>query len=338
MLFVVDIFYRYLFSEYLAWSEYKLFNLKDAIKHTKYILKIRPGHRAAVTNLEIFNTYVRKLKEEDKLRLEGKLPKMVVIEEGDKKKNLSWEVGKHNLLCRGMLQMKKSVSDKLYCTYGKHKAQFILKPLKIEYVYDDPNITLYHELLNEFEINYLKARASPYLSRATVHDIKTGKLAYADYRISKSSWIKPEMDAVVEKIFKKISHVTGLDTRSFEPLQIANYGLAGQYEPHFDHAVVKMPKRFNMYGGNRLATLLMYMSDVERGGKTVFTKTGPGVSISPQKGTGAFWYNLKRNGKSNNKTEHAACPVVLGQKWVSNIWIHEHHQEFNRKCTLNKDE
>uniref|UniRef100_A0A915MHS7 Uncharacterized protein n=1 Tax=Meloidogyne javanica TaxID=6303 RepID=A0A915MHS7_MELJA len=31
---------------------------------------------------------------------------------------------------------------------------------------------------------------------------------------------------------------------------------------------------------------------------------------------------------------HAACPVLLGDKWVSNSWIHEGGQEFFRPCGL----
>ena len=32
--------------------------------------------------------------------------------------------------------------------------------------------------------------------------------------------------------------------------------------------------------------------------------------------------------QGDKKTRHAACPVLLGHKWVSNLWIHEHGQEF----------
>lgn len=321
--------------EYLAWSEYKLFNINEAIKYTRYMLKIKPGYDIAITNLKLFQKYKDMLKKEDSLDMSKTKVKSLI---NGTTGNYTWEVGKHNLLCSGRLPMETHISSKLYCQYQSSKAEFILKPLKVEKMYNDPDVTLYHDILRDWEIDHLKERATPYLSRATVHNPKTGKLQYADYRISKSSWIKSEMDSIVAKIYKKVSKITDLDTRSYEPLQIANYGLAGQYEPHYDHASEKKPRRFAMYGGNRLATMLIYLTDVEKGGSTVFTKTGPGVTIKPKKGTGVFWFNLLRNGKSNAKTEHAACPVVIGQKWVSNIWIHEHHQEFSRKCSLNKNE
>ncbi len=50
-----------------------------------------------------------------------------------------------------------------------------------------------------------------------------------------------------------------------------------------------------------------------------------------------FWYNLRRNGLSDERTRHGACPVLAGQKWVANFWIHEIGQEFYRPCGLTPD-
>ena len=47
--------------------------------------------------------------------------------------------------------------------------------------------------------------------------------------------------------------------------------------------------------GNRIATLLMYVSEVEQGGATVFPHLG--ISLWPERGAAAFWYNLHRNGE-----------------------------------------
>jgi len=55
------------------------------------------------------------------------------------------------------------------------------------------------------------------------------------------------------------------------------------------------------------------MSDVEAGGATVFPTLG--VTLSPQKGSAAFWYNLHSNGNGDADTLHAACPVLTGSKW-----------------------
>lgn len=55
------------------------------------------------------------------------------------------------------------------------------------------------------------------------------------------------------------------------------------------------------------------MSDVEAGGATIFPATN--LTIFPQKGSAVFWYNLHPSGEGDEKTLHAACPVLIGSKW-----------------------
>lgn len=118
-----------------------------------------------------------------------------------------------------------------------------------------------------------------------------------------------------------------------EDLQVANYGIGGHYEPHFDFARKTEKDAFSSFGaGNRIATWLTYFSDVEQGGATVFPATGG--YVRPKKGSAAFWYNLFASGEGDYTTRHAACPVLIGNKWVGNKWIHERGQEFRRRCSL----
>ena len=75
----------------------------------------------------------------------------------------------------------------------------------------------------------------------------------------------------------------------------------------------------------------------EKGGATVFPRVG--ARIQPVRRSAAFWYNLLPNGQGDPMTRHAACPVLLGSKWVSNKWIHERGQEFRRPCSFwNKEQ
>uniref|UniRef100_A0A0M3KAR3 Fe2OG dioxygenase domain-containing protein n=1 Tax=Anisakis simplex TaxID=6269 RepID=A0A0M3KAR3_ANISI len=84
--------------------------------------------------------------------------------------------------------------------------------------------------------------------------------------------------------------------------------------------------------GNRVATVLFYLTQPEIGGGTVFTEIK--TTVMPSQNDALFWYNLYRSGEGDLRTRHAACPVLVGIKWVANKWIHEVGQEFRRTCGL----
>ena len=58
--------------------------------------------------------------------------------------------------------------------------------------------------------------------------------------------------------------------------------------------------------------------------------------MKPIRRSAAFWYNLDPNGEGDTNTLHAACPVLYGNKWVSNKWIRIIGQTFTRPCTLDR--
>ena len=120
---------------------------------------------------------------------------------------------------------------------------------------------------------------------------------------------------------------------------MANYGVGGQYEHHFDfsskHDEAKNTSRRHhdiMTTGDRLATMLFYLNDVEAGGRTIFPELR--LSVVPVKGAALFWYNLFRSGQGDERTLHAACPVIAGTKWAANKWIHEFSNWNRRPCGL----
>lgn len=71
-----------------------------------------------------------------------------------------------------------------------------------------------------------------------MQNYKTGELEFADYRISKSAWLKENEDIVVANVAKRVEVMTGLTTDTAEELQVVNYGVGGHYDPHYDFARV----------------------------------------------------------------------------------------------------
>ncbi|XP_070552370.1 prolyl 4-hydroxylase subunit alpha-1-like isoform X1 [Ptychodera flava] len=149
-------------------------------------------------------------------------------------------------------------------------------------------------------------------------------------RVSNTAWIS-EGDfngKLLPRITKRLELATGLSAYGAEPYQVLNYGIGGHYKPHLD-----CPPNFKL---QRVATMLIYLSDVEYGGGTVFVKHG--VRAEPKKGDATFWFNLNKAGETDLSTKHAGCPVLLGEKWVVNKWFNYHEQFSTRKCGLSPDE
>nr|XP_019829914.1 PREDICTED: prolyl 4-hydroxylase subunit alpha-3 [Bos indicus] len=186
-------------------------------------------------------------------------------------------------------------------------------------------------LVSDAEAQTIRGLAEPWLQRSVVASGE--KQLPVEYRISKSAWLKDTVDPVLVTLDHRIAALTGLDVQPpyAEYLQVVNYGIGGHYEPHFDHATSPSSPLYRMNSGNRVATFMIYLSSVEAGGATAFIYGN--FSVPVVKNAALFWWNLHRSGEGDGDTLHAACPVLVGDKWVANKWIHEYGQEFRRPCS-----
>lgn len=66
----------------------------------------------------------------------------------------------------------------------------------------------------------------------------TGELEVAQYRISKSAWLKEHEHKHIKTVCQRVEDMTGLTMTTAEELQVVNYGIGGHYEPHYDFARV----------------------------------------------------------------------------------------------------
>ncbi|XP_017276829.1 prolyl 4-hydroxylase subunit alpha-2 isoform X2 [Kryptolebias marmoratus] len=320
--------------DYLSYSVYQMGDLPRAVELTRRLVAIDPTHDRAGGNLRYFERLLSKQLNEMNQADQPATEEPIQLGTYSRPKDHLPEREAYESLCRGEgLQMTEARRSRLFCRYhdGGRSPRLLLKPMKEEDEWDSPHIVRYLDMLSHEEIEKIKELAKPRLARATVRDPQTGVLTTANYRVSKSAWLEGEEDAIIERVNQRIEDITGLTVETAELLQVANYGVGGQYEPHFDFS--RRPFDSNLKtDGNRLATFLNYMSDVAAGGATVFPDFG--AAIWPRKGTAVFWYNLFRSGEGDYRTRHAACPVLVGSKWVSNKWIHERGQEFRRPCGL----
>ncbi|XP_072026106.1 prolyl 4-hydroxylase subunit alpha-2-like [Amphiura filiformis] len=233
----------------------------------------------------------------------------------------------YNSLCRGDHTAIKSLPSKwAKCQFvHRNNPNLFIQPIKEEVVSLSPPIVLFHDIVTDSEIEHLLTKAR--------NSLTTGgaKINRKDYRTNSVSWIDSErVGDPIWTYLRRIQHYTGLstDVQHREWIQVANYGIGGHYYPHYDGEDKDNENKtdINDNMGQRIATVLTYLTDVKSGGATVFLHDRK--HIQPSKGTAVFWYNYHRNGKLDHRTKHAACPVVMGTKWAANLWVREFGQEF----------
>jgi prolyl 4-hydroxylase len=131
---------------------------------------------------------------------------------------------------------------------------------KVEEAFKKPQIVMFHDFLSDSEIEVVKTLAKPKLTRANVITNSTTRIV-PNYRISDSAWLSNSDHQVIERISRRISDVTGLDLTTAEALQVANYGIGGHYEPHFDHSTNKVP--FKSSGLKIFIYLLCFLENLK---------------------------------------------------------------------------
>ncbi|CAF3801799.1 unnamed protein product [Rotaria sordida] len=335
--------------DHLAYATSQQGNVEHALAITKEILTIAPDHIRANNNKFYYESIINNrtlakqkrkddtdINESTNLKLISTISNIKNYTINNERTNDDLEEQElYEKLCRqNGAQLSPKHQAKLFCRYRHNNHPYlILQPVKEEKLLEKPAIYLYHDIMSDSHIEKLKSLASPRLQRAVVRDSTTNTFKPADYRVCKSAWLRNEDSPIVARLSRLIEAVTDLSMITAEDLQIANYGVGGHYEPHFDFARKIENDAFSgLSAGNRIATWLTYMSDVEEGGATVFPLVGG--HLKPKKGSAAFWYNLHPSGEGDRNTRHAACPVLIGNKWVANKWIRERGQEFRRPCLL----
>lgn len=168
---------------------------------------------------------------------------------------------------------------------------------------------------------------------------------YTDVRfVGKSAFIYDNKVTYARKFTTRMSDMTGLNIdfsdkfSKSEAFEMVNYGIGGHRDPHTDYldeARMENREEYLKHSGNRMATMLFFLSYVNQGGGIAF----PHIDLYvPSLRNGAlFWYNTKRNGEQDRRTVHGSCPALLGSKWELTKRVMERGQEFTRRCGLTTD-
>ncbi|KAG1662717.1 hypothetical protein FOA52_014583 [Chlamydomonas sp. UWO 241] len=202
----------------------------------------------------------------------------------------------------------------------------------------DARIYVWHHFLSDEECDYIKLKAEKRLSRSGVVDTTTGASVVSDIRTSDSMFFGRAEDTVLESMERRLSEWTLTAPGHGEGLQVLRYRHAQKYDAHWDFFFDEVNQK---NGGNRYATVLMYMEAAEEGGETVFPKVpAPGginpsysdcakynLAVKPKKGDAILFHSMDSTGQLEERSMHGACPVLAGEKWSMTKWIHGKHYD-----------
>ncbi|XP_039050489.1 probable prolyl 4-hydroxylase 12 isoform X2 [Hibiscus syriacus] len=131
-------------------------------------------------------------------------------------------------------------------------------------------------------------------------------------------------DTVLAKIEERLSAWTFLPKENGSPLYVRRYELEGA-EQNLDYFGNKTRQAMSE---PLLATVILYLSNVTRGGEILFPDAEPKSKTwsdctktsnfqKPVKGNAVLFFTTHLNGSPDGSSSHARCPVLEGEMWCA---------------------
>ncbi|HJV85116.1 MAG TPA: 2OG-Fe(II) oxygenase [Noviherbaspirillum sp.] len=184
-----------------------------------------------------------------------------------------------------------------------------------------PRIVLVGKLLADEECDALIHYAETRLERSPVVADRDGSNELTAYRTSRGAMMQRSETELVARIEARLAALVRWPVENGEGMQLLRYEKGNEYRPHYDWFDPAMPgpRKHLERGGQRVGTVVMYLSDVEQGGGTSFPDIG--LQVQPKKGSAVFFANTDSFGEPDRKTLHAGEPVEKGVKFIATKWL-----------------
>lgn len=197
------------------------------------------------------------------------------------------------------------------------------REVTIAFTLINPNVALINNLMSEDECQILIRMAQGKLKRSEVVAPRTGASEVSGARTSEGAHFERGEGAVVQRLEARIEALTGVPVINGEPLQMLHYSIGGEYKPHHDYFDPKEPGTavLTKAGGQRLATMIIYLNDVEAGGETVFPELE--LAVKAVRGSAVYFEYQNQKGELDLRCLHGGAPVARGEKWIVTKWLRQ---------------
>ncbi len=189
--------------------------------------------------------------------------------------------------------------------------------------FKSPGIMLLGNVLSDEECDALVAHCEPRLERSEVVSDAEGNVGTYPTRTSLGVMLQRGETQLIAGIEARLEALAHWPVACSEGLQVVRYDVRDEYQAHFDWIDPNLPglQQHLQHGGQRVATFILYLSNVEAGGTTSFPSLG--LEIVPRKGAALFFVNTDSHLVPDELTLHAGNPVMKGIKFVANKWLRQ---------------
>lgn len=146
------------------------------------------------------------------------------------------------------------------------------REIPILFAIETPRIVLFQHFLSDEECDQLIALGRHRLKRSPVVNPETGEENLISARTSQGAMFQVGEHPLVARIEARIAQATGVPVEHGEGFQVLHYHPGGEYQPHFDYFNPGRSGEARQLevGGQRVATLVIYLNSVPAGGATGF--------------------------------------------------------------------
>ena len=185
----------------------------------------------------------------------------------------------------------------------------------------NPRVVVFGGLLSDEECDAMVADAAPRLSRSETVVVDTGGNEVNPARTSQGMFFGRGETPVCQRVEARIAALLNWPVVNGEGLQVLHYRPGAEYKPHHDYFDPAQPGMAAVLqrGGQRMATLVMYLNTPQQGGGTTFPDVS--LEVAPIKGNAVFFSYDRPH--SITRTLHGGAPVIAGDKWVATKWLRE---------------
>ena len=195
------------------------------------------------------------------------------------------------------------------------------RDIRVMFSLDHPRVVLFQNFLSDAECDELIRLSRDRMQASHVIDMDSGSTRADSGRTSSGTAFIRGESPFIERIERRIEALLQWPYERGEALQILRYEVGQEYKPHYDYVDPTQPGAapFLARGGQRVASLVMYLNTPQDGGGTNFPDVG--FEIAAHKGC-ALYFSYDRP-HPMTRSRHGGMPVRAGEKWVATKWLRE---------------